>query len=80
MAMAAASPQPQPAKDGNIVVSGNLRSAIGARRTRANDRQATRHPIDADIQEAAQDQPEGKDQAAEYPVERRQIHEMLSPR
>ena len=34
MAVAAASAQPQPAKDGNIVISGNLRSAIGARRAR----------------------------------------------
>ena len=50
----------QPAYDGNVVVSGDRSVTTRACRTRCDDGESARHPVDTHIQEASEDEPENE--------------------
>ena len=65
-ASAALAAEPEPGKDGNVVVGFDWRFALGAARAGRHDGQAFRDPRDADIQKAADDETEKKKEGYDH--------------
>ena len=74
-AVTAASTENEPAKDRNVVERGDGGVALRAGRARRDDGHATRQPVNADVEKAAEDEAETEKSGSQKPI---RIHAQIS--
>lgn len=74
-AVAAASAENEPTEDGNVVKGSYGGVALRAGRARRDHGHATRQPVDADVEKAAEDEAETKKSGTQKPI---RIHAQVS--